>query len=173
MRKSLWVALLAVVMAVTLVTCMHNREERRIQRRLNALQKLVIKNQTESPLAVLLRCRQISEFFTKTSSVELGDPLPTLEGRDSLLAVMQQVYTSAESVKISVRDSSLNVEADRRHAVMNVTAAGEIAMDGQTDHQIREFQMRWIRDEDGNWRIDGVKLNETIRPPEGLDGKGG
>jgi hypothetical protein len=155
------------VLVIGTVMIWLNRNEWAIQHNLSRLRRLVEKSENESALTTAVRAREISLFFTAQVNVSLGAPLPKLDSREEVAAIALHVRSTADTIQLKIRDRRLTLAPSGTSATMSLTAEGIVRMGGQTDRDIREFRLDWIK-RDGRWLISGLGSDESIRRPASL-----
>ncbi len=168
-RRRLAIALAAVA-AVALLTAWLHWDQWRIQRRLNRFVTLVSKQEDESPLVTMARTPEIVGFFADRPQIDLGAPINAVADRDELSAIVYQVRSTVERLKITIQDRRLSVKSGGT-AVMNLTAEADFTLGGQADRDVREFEVNWVK-QDGRWLMSGAKVTSSIRAPDSLKGAG-
>jgi hypothetical protein len=165
------VAPLAILLAAAVFLIWHwrTRDQREINRNLSRLQSLVAKSQEEGPITGLARAQALMRLFTPDAEVNLGVPLPLISDREELAAIVQQARASADRIQAVIRDRKLTIASNRQSAIMELTAEGIVTVHGREDRDIREFRLRWTRQE-GIWLIAKVELTESIKRPPGMEG---
>ena len=145
------------------------RDQRQINGNLDRLQKLVSKSEDEKSLGGLIRAKEIAGFFAAPMDVALGAPWPAFEDRNDLAAAVHHARGMAQAIKVIIRNRTLSISPDRESAAMVLAAEAVVTIGSQTDMDIRELRLTWIKQQ-GKWLISKVELMETIRRPQGLEG---
>lgn len=157
-----FVGLLLVLAAVSF---WHGRDARAIHRRLSRLQHLVSKDGDEKPLAQLAQTREVIEYFTQGAVMELGQPMPFLEGRQEIAALFQQARATFRTIDVNIRDQELRLADDRRSAELDMTVEVKAEARGEALHEVRELRLDWMK-KDGRWLIARASNVDTIRKPQ-------
>jgi len=165
LQVPLWILLvLALGLSVYAWT---SRDSWLIHHRLSKMASLVSKNAGENVLVGLVRAKEVVGFFTEHPAISLG-PTASISDRDEISAAIHQLRSGVDTLKINVRDTKLNIAPNRTEAVMNVTVEGVFTVGGETDNDLREFQLDWVKNSDGEWLIQGAKSIQTIQRPPAL-----
>ena len=147
------------------------RDQRQINRTVNRLRDLVSKSQEEKAIGGLIRAKEISNCFATPVDVCLGDPWPDFKDRDSLAAAVHHGRSIAQTIQVTIRNRTLNISPDHQSATMDLAAEAAVTLSGGSLQDIREFRLRWVKNE-GQWLISKVELRETIRRPDELESTG-
>ena len=158
---------LAVLLIIAAAAAWFTRDQRQINRNLHRLQQLVSKSAEEKTIGGLIRAKEITGYFAVPVNVELGPPFPGFSDRNELAAAIHHARSMTREIKVTIRNKTLDIAPDRVSAKMALAAEAVVTMGGQTDRDIREFRLTWVK-EQGKWLISKVELKETIRRPQGL-----
>jgi hypothetical protein len=145
------------------------RDQREINSRLARIQRLISKQPDESALSGLARAQEVMRYFSARPRIGLGPPMSTIEDRQELAVLILQVRSSVTSLKVSVRDKVLDLAPDHLTATMDLTADGTVTYERRTERDIREFELKWIK-QDGHWVVEQARVTSTIQRPSVLQG---
>jgi hypothetical protein len=159
---------LAILLIIAAAAAWLARDQLQINWNLGRLRKLVAKSEDEKTIAGMIRARQIAGYFSMPMDVALGAPWPAFTDRDELATSVHYARSMAQTIKVTIRNKTLDVSADRKSATMVLAAEAVVTVGGQTDRDIRELRMTWEKQQ-GKWLISRVDLKETIRRPQGLE----
>lgn len=157
----------AVVLALLfLAAWWTGREERRINARLGKLCELASKDGPENAIPSMVRAREFSGYFVETPVIVLESPSMAISDRTELAAIALQIRSSFERIQVRIRDRKLAIRPGKDAADMSVTAQADLTSGGQTETDIREFRIEWVR-RNGQWLIAGASAASSIRRPAG------
>jgi hypothetical protein len=161
--------ILAILLIVAAAAAWLTRDQRQINGNLKRLQKLVSKSEDEKTIGGLIRAKEIAGYFAAPVDMALGAPWPDFNDRNELAAAVHHARSMAQAIKVIIRNKSLDIRSDRKSATMVFAAETVVTIGGQTDRDIRELRLIWVK-QHGKWLISKVELKETIRRPRGLGG---
>jgi hypothetical protein len=156
-------ALLVVAASAAWLT----RDQRQINGNLNQLRKLISKSEEEKGLGGLIRAKEITGYFTASMDVNLGTPWPDFKDRDELATAIHHALSMAQTIKVIIRNKTLDFSPDRKSAMMVIATEAVVTFGGQTDRDVRELRLIWVKQQ-GKWLISKVERKETIHRPPGL-----
>ena len=162
---------LAALFVIGGIGAWFTRDLRQIHGNLDRLRDLVSKSSDEQAIGGLIRAKEISGCFAVPMTVELGAPWPTFSDRDELAAAVHHARGMAKEIKVNIRNKTLKIAADRTTATMDLAAEAEVTMGRQSERDIREFRLQWVK-QNGKWLIAKVEGRNTIRRPPGLGDSG-
>jgi hypothetical protein len=165
--KSMLRGLVAILAVIAIAAAWLTRDQRQINGNLHRLQKLVSKSEEEKTVGGLIRANEIAGYFASPMNVALGTPWPAFEDRRELASAVHYARSMAQAIKVTIRNKTLEIAPDRESATMVFAAEALVTAGGQTDRDIRELRLIWIRQQE-KWVISKVELKETIRRPQGL-----
>jgi hypothetical protein len=168
-KRHLLTTVLAILLIVAAAALWLTRDQRQINGNLHRLQKLVSKSEEEKTLGGLIRAKEVAGYFATPMDVALGAPWPAFEDRNEIAAAIHYARSTAQGIKVIIRNKTLDISPDRKSASMVLAAEAVITIGGQTDRDIRELRLIWVKQQ-GEWLISKVELKETIRRPQGLEG---
>ena len=143
-------------------------DERRIERNLKRIQKLVAKGPGEGRLEGLRRVREIAGFFADSFEVE-AEPLGFHSSdRQSLVAGILQYRSFSDRIAMRVRDKEHFVDDRLARATTHLTADFLTGLVDLTGREVYRLQINWVK-ESGDWRIDFVRLLEVVEGPGWLE----
>ena len=166
-KRNLLSTFLAILLIIAGAAAWLTRDQRQINGNLNRLQKLVSKSGEEKPVGGLIRAREIAGYFASPTDVALGAPWPAFEDRRELAGAVHHARSMVQEIKVIIRNKTLDIAPDRESATMVFAAEALVTVGGQTDRDIRELRLIWIKQQE-KWVISKVELKETIRRPQGL-----
>lgn len=140
-------------------------DERRIDRNLKRIQKLVAKGPGESRFEGLRRAQEITGLFADSFAVE-AEPLDfASRDRRSLAAGIHQYRSFSSQISMRIRDREHSVDGRLGRATTYLTAEFLTSLgDALTGREIYRLQINWV-EQAGDWRIDYVRLLEVIESP--------
>ena len=164
MRKGLLtlVFAIAVISGVFLFT-RANRDERRIRKNLDTVAGLLEKEGNETIVVALARIRKITSFFLKDCHIEVGNPVPVINGRDELISTVSHAHRSVGSIKVKLSDISITLEEDLMRAESTLTAAASVSNSVMEKDKIypRELVITWQK-AGREWKIENIRAVETF-----------
>lgn len=160
---------LAILLIIATTAVWLTRDQRQLNGTLKRLQKLVSKSEEEKTAGGLSRAKEIAGYFTASIDVALGSPWPAFEDRNDLVAAIRHARSMVQAIQVTIRNKTLDINPDRKSATMVFAAEVVVSASGQTDRDIRELCLHWVKPQ-GKWLISRVELKETIRRPQGLGG---
>lgn len=155
-----------VLVVLFLAAWWTGREERRINSRLGKLCDLASKDGPENAIPSMVRAREFSGYFVETPAVILDSPALTISDRTELAGIVLQIRSSFERIQVRIRDRKLAIRPGKDAADMSVTAQADLTSGGQTETDIREFRIEWVK-RNGQWLIAGASAASSIRRPAG------
>lgn len=161
--------ILAILLIIAATTAWLTRDQRQINGTLKRLQELVSKSEEEKTVGGLVRAKEIADCFTVPMVVTLGAPWPDFTNRRDLATAVHHARSMVQTIEVIIRNKTLDISPDRKSATMVIAAEVVVCVGGQTDRDIRELRLLWVKPQ-GNWLISSVELKETIRRPQGLGG---
>jgi hypothetical protein len=165
--RSMLKAGLAALLIIAAVAAWLTRDQRQINRNLDRLRKLVSKSAEEKTIGGLIRAKEITGYFAVPVDVELGPPFPGFNDRNELAAAIHHARSMTKEIEVTIRNKTLDIGANHTSARMALAAEALVTIGSQTDRDIREFRLTWVKQQ-GKWLISKVELTETIRRPQGL-----
>ena len=163
-------ALRAVALVVALIVAIWvfmgwwGSDQRRIKRLVKHLQKLVTKSIGEGNLGALNRAREITEIFADPFDFEAEHFDFRSSDRQSLAVGIHSYRSRAETIGMRVRDWQLDVDKPSRRATLHLTTDFVTSFRDLTGREAYRWQVNWV-EQDGEWRIDYVRLLEVIEQP--------
>ena len=139
-------------------------DERRIERNLKRIQKLVGKGPGEGRLEGLRRAREISGFFADGFEVEAEQLGFHSRDRRSLTAGIHRYRSSSHRIAMRVYDKDHFVDHRLGRATTHLTADFLTGLDDLTGLEAYRLQINWV-EQSGDWRIDYVRLLEVVEEP--------
>jgi hypothetical protein len=168
-KRHLLKTILAILLIIAAAAAWLTRDLRQINGNLNRVQKLVSKSGDEKTIGGLIRAKEIAGYFAAPMDVALGEPWPAFEDRNELAAAVHYARGMMQTIKVTIRNKTLDISPDRMSATMVFAAEAVLTVGGRTDRDIRELRLIWVKQQ-GKWLISKVELKETIRRPQGLGG---
>jgi hypothetical protein len=140
-------------------------EERQIRGRLRELALAASLEGTETEMVRLTKAAQVSKYFAQDVVVDLGEPYPPIEGRDSLVAMAARAGPPGGVLQIEFVDVEVTVDADARTARVSLTAkaTGRAPAGGRDPVDARELSLT-LRKADGPWVISRIDVLRTLEP---------
>ncbi len=154
---------LAIAVAVWLFSQIGG-EKRQIEKRLEALQVLLDKDGTESPLSAANKAHSVGAFFAREFEVALGGyGSGAATGRQQIAQALLRYRTPASRVDVTFRDVDIQLDATERGADMTAIGVASATVEGNPSRRRFRFAFRWIKD-DREWVIQRVELIEEMDP---------
>lgn len=138
-------------------------DEKKIERRLDAIGALIEKSGPEPDLDALGRARDVAEFFLDPFEIRLIPFGETLHDRPSLLRSLLGVRDRADTIGVDFRDKQIEVlppPGPKRAEVRCIVAVTSNSELGRTRDRYR-FHFFWI-EEGGEWWLQRVDLVEIL-----------
>lgn len=137
-------------------------EERRVRRRLAALDE-VLNERSSDGLAIVTRTAQLASFITDDIVLEPGRGAGAIRGRERLLALASRAPSSGAAFRITFEDVSVRVDGDQAVAHLSAVLTTGDPRTGDESVDAREFELTWRKTDD--WRIARVvAINPMERP---------
>lgn len=163
-RPVISAALAVAAVALAAWAAFYFRDAARILRATEALARMVSKAGSENPIAGAARAEQFAGFFVERPALAL-DFMPAVpDGRRELGALVFQVRSRADEIKVQLFDPNVRMAPDHRTAELEVTARGTVRASDYSDSVLREFHLSWVKTPDG-WKISRAETVEAIRHP--------
>ncbi len=140
-----------------------NRDERLIRKNITALAEVVSRPADESVLVALGRTEKVLALFTPDCRIMLDPPVPEINGREELTAVLMSGNRLPGEIKVEFKDVKVKFGSDRMEAKTIMTALATVPEpeDGRRVTEVREIEMAWKKTGDG-WKIAVVKEIEVL-----------
>jgi len=164
LRRIIALVLLLVLSVPVIFLVTRNRDTRIIKKHLNVLAVTVSKSAQASELAFIAKIGRINNLFTQDCLIEVGAPVPKIQGLETLVSVFSHFQKSVDRMDVKFYDVgvTVNKESFSAKAVMTVRAVGTDPQDGGSMNDAREIEMDWEKDE-GKWKIAIVREIKTLR----------
>ena len=135
--------------------------EELIRKRLGELAKAASFSSNEGPLAKALNASMLGAFFTPDVQVTVNVPgsQHTISGRDELLQAAMGARSAVGSLSIEFPDIKVVVGPDKDTAIVNLTARGKVA--GQGDSYLQELRLRLTKIKRA-WLINQIETVRTL-----------
>lgn len=163
-RLQATVALAVLVMAGWMTVCWWVSPERRINKQIQQIQKLVSKAPGESDIIALGKARRVSEMFADSFEFRAKDFDFYTRDRQRLAAGVHQYRSYSQAIAMRVRDKELTVNEEHRRASTYLIADFVTKARDITGREAYRFRIDWVEQE-GDWRIDFVELIEILEEP--------
>lgn len=138
--------------------------ERRINKNIKRMQKLVSKEPGESDLIALAKARNVSEMFAESFEFRAEDFDFYTRDRQRLAAGVHQYRSLSQAIAMRVRDKDLTVDEEHRRASSYLVADFVTSARDITGREVYRFRIDWVEQED-DWKIDFVELLEVVEGP--------
>jgi hypothetical protein len=158
------VALAALLIGGWLVVRWWVSPERRINKKIQQIQKLVSKAPGESDIVALGKARRVSEMFADSFEFRAEDFDFYTRDRQRLAAGVHQYRSYSQAIAMRVRDKELTVNEEHRRASTYLIADFVTKARDVTGREAYRFRLDWVEQE-GDWRIDFVELMEILEEP--------
>jgi len=125
---------------------------------------LAEKTEKEGIIQSGMRAKEIASYFLKECRIEIGDPVPRIQGEQDLIRVTVQIRQNAGEIKVNLSDISIIVEEDRTRAKSTLTAAAAASgfRGGGEEVLPREIEIDWEKT-GGKWKIKEARAIEVLR----------
>lgn len=138
-------------------------EEYRIRQRLHELAGVVSSTQHQRGTARLIHVTGLQQFFTGDVTVQIGDSLPQVKNRNTLLQMAHVALQQEPSLTVAFKDLSVTRDRSTQKARVHTT----VVVTGVHSHQAksvdaRELEMDLVKTE-GEWRIQAVRPVEVMK----------
>lgn len=128
-------------------------EERQIRSRLEELAETVSIPPNEQELDRIARLGRLGRLLANDVSLEGGEPLDRVRGRDAVLAIAAQFRSFTGGLHVELRDVAVVVGDDRRSARAEARAvATERAADGRETVEMRDVSLALAKTDQG-WQL--------------------
>ena len=142
----------------------HTSPERRINKQLGRIQRSISKAPDESNLTALSRARAASDLFAPDFEFVAEAFNFHTRDRQQLIAGIHQYRSRAQTILMQMPEKEISVDETSGRATSYVTALFITKARDLTGREAYRFQINWV-DEDGEWRMDFVRLLEIIEEP--------
>lgn len=155
--------LVGIVLFIIIFLITYNRDQRIIKKKLNSLADTISKSDNEGDLAFITKAGRLNSSFTQDCLIEVGAPIPRIEGLETLMAVFSHFQQSAYNIDVTFYDITVTVDQQRITArtVMTVKATGPDPNGGGDMTDAREIEMDWKKI-DSTWKIARVSEIKTL-----------
>lgn len=133
-------------------------DERRIQRAISEIQRLVARSPAESDLAALANARKIALYFTDPFSV-IAEPVGfRTRDRRSLIGAIHQYRSRSRTLYMRVYDDDLRLDASRQRATLDLIAEFVNDLGDLAGAERYPMTIHWLKTDD-DWRIESVEVS--------------
>lgn len=136
-------------------------EERRVQRRLDALAD-VINEQPRDGIGLVARTAQLGTYFTDDVVLDPGRGAGPIHGRERLLALASRAPNAGGAFNVSFVDVSVTVDGSQATTRMTATLS-YLDSRGEENVDAREVELQLKKSDD--WRIARVTAIEALERP--------
>lgn len=164
-RRFILVAAGIVACLVVVFLLRRDRPEVVIERTFLELAREGEKTGDEGLLAIARRVATITDGFTSNAVLQVGPPYPVRVTRAELPALLHRVRTYADSIRIDVRGTEIEVQPGGRRAEMLTTVELSGTVEGRSDRGIAEYRILWERVGSKTWKIAQLEPRATIHHP--------
>lgn len=133
-------------------------EARAVHKRLDALVKLVEKDGAENTLMSAAKANRVPGFFTDQPMIRMSDLRRRIEDTSELKGAVLALRTQAQSVSVGIRDRELVLNREAGTADLSFRARVRVVRGGEAETGEDAVRMRWVKDEDGEWRVDSLEM---------------
>jgi ketosteroid isomerase-like protein len=139
-------------------------DERRVRRRLDALEEL-LNERPRDGLGMVTHTAQLVPFFTEDVVLQPSPRAGPVSGRDRLIALASRVPSSgAGEYSVDFVDISVQVTGDTATSRMTATVTLRADPAEPATVDAREVDVQWRREAD--WRIARITAIEPLQRPE-------
>jgi len=138
--------------------------ERRIDRNIEQMRKLVSKAPGESDIVALGKARKISEMFADSFEFRAEAFEFYTRDRQRLAAGVHQFRSFSQAIAMRVRDQDSTVDREQRRASTYLIADFVTSAKDVTGREAYRFRIDWVEQAD-DWKIDFVELLEILEEP--------
>lgn len=138
--------------------------ERKINKNIKRIQKLVSKAPGESDLIALAKARNISEMFADSFEFRAEDFDFHTRDRQRLAAGVHQYRSFSQAIAMRIREKELTVLEEHRRASSFLIADFVTSARDITGREAYRFRIDWVEQGD-DWKIDFVELLEVVEEP--------
>ena len=163
-RLQATVALVVLVIAGWMTVRWWVSPERRINKKIQQIQKLVSKTPGESDIVALGKARRVSEMFADSFEFRAEDFDFYTRDLQRLAAGVHQYRSYSQAIAMRVRDKELVINEEHRRASTYLIADFVTKARDITGREAYRFRIDWV-EQDGDWRIDFVELLEILEEP--------
>ena len=152
---------MAVVAAIFFLTC--KQDQRIIKKKLNLLADTVSRSPDQDELTSLAKAGRLKGLFTPDCLIELGEPIPRIDDRETLMAMYYNFQRAIPRIEVTFRDIAVTIERPPLAAktVMTATAVSPDSDGGGRRTDAREIEMEWKKI-DRTWKIFKVSEVKTL-----------
>ncbi|HVS02772.1 MAG TPA: hypothetical protein VMT16_08390 [Thermoanaerobaculia bacterium] len=152
-------AVLAAVLA-TLWAQWHS-PQRRILRRLAALEEALEKDGPEDQLATLGRGREITRFFAPGFLILAAPYEGRISSPQELVGAVHRLRSAGTTVAVDFRDVEIEVRRANDTADMGLEATVAIDLGDGEGRESYRGRLQWV-EEEGQWLIQQVEILEVL-----------
>ena len=163
-RPRLLIAACLLLVGSFLLIRWYTSPERRINRNISRIEKLVAKAPTEDNLTALGKARTLTELFAENFEFEAEQFDFSTRDRQRLAAGVHQYRSRSQAIAVGVRDHELSVSREQGRATSHLTIEFMTRFRDLAGREAYRFQVNWVEQE-GRWLIDYVRLLEIIAEP--------
>lgn len=159
------VAIAAVTLAVVVVAWLlvPESEEHRIRQRLHELAEIISATQHQRGTARLVHVTGLRQFFTGDVTVHIGDGMPRVKDRDTLLQMAHVALQQEPALAVAFTDLSVTHDRGTPYARVNAT----VVVTGVHTQQARSVDAREVEMDvvktEGEWRIQSVRPVQVMK----------
>jgi hypothetical protein len=158
------VALAALLIGGWLLVRWWLSPERRINKKIQQIQKLVSKTPGESDIVALGKARKVSDMFADSFEFRAEDFDFYTRDRQRLAGGVHQYRSYSQAIAMRVRDKELTVDEEHRRASTYLIADFVTKARDITGREAFRFRIDWL-EQGGDWQIDFVELLEIVEEP--------
>ena len=138
--------------------------ERQIDKQLDQIQKLIAKAPGEDNLGALAKARAATELFADSFEFEASQFDLHTRDRQQLISGIHQYRSRAQTILVQYPEKELSIDTDQARATSHVTVLFVTKARDLAGREAYRFQINWL-EQDGEWRMDYVRLLEVIEAP--------
>jgi hypothetical protein len=157
---------LAAVVALAAVL-LRDTEEDRILAQLEELRTRSEIHAPESGIELLVRSRQLGEFFTESTFYDFtgsGNQLYEIPSRQELVQRIARIRAKLASLELTLQEKQVSIEGDTASVLLRGTGLGSIRGEDGQFLEIHSIEIRLEKPED-TWLVAGARHLRNERNP--------
>jgi hypothetical protein len=167
MHKRYKLIVLAAVAALAALFLLHGSEEDRVLGQLEELRELAGIQAPESSIEVLVKSRQLGEFFTESSFYDFTNTdgrLYEVPSRQELVQHIARIRSRLASLELSLQDMQVSIEGDTARVRLQGTGLGSIRGEDGQFLEIHSIEVL-LEKPDDTWLVAGGRHIRNEREP--------
>lgn len=165
-RRQLPVIVAAAILAALLL---HGSEEDRILAQLEELRALAEIHAPEGNIEVLVKSRQLGDYFTENTFFDLssnGGRLYEIPSRQELVQQVAGIRARLASLELAIEDAQVSIEAGTARVRLLGTGLGSIRGGDGRFMEVHTVEIL-LRQQDDTWLVTGGRHIRNERDPAG------